>query len=237
MKNSELGVNNGKVGLEEIKEQLKLKSLPYSAKVRVRIMLKKVILLHVSKSCSSEFCCLLKHWVMIASSEAVMFCWTCLSPSEVMELQKCQQGLNLDIMRLHIMKSVWPPPLVVMRQKRKRTQQEVGRAVRRRKKCVNVKHLLQNVGRDQEHGVTGGESWHLLFRGEKGFALTALPLCISACFALFEKMGEDWSTSIVIPLLRCENVSPHFGKKTLSCHKKCGSAYSWAVPFLKCLPR
>lgn len=101
---------------------------------------------------------------MTASSEADVFCWTCLSPSEVMELQKCQQGLNLDTMRLHIMKSVWPPPLVVVRQKRNRTQQGVGRAARKRKRCVNVKHLLQNVGRDQEHEVPGGMSWHLLFR-------------------------------------------------------------------------
>lgn len=67
-----------------------------------------------------------------------MFYWTCLNPSEVMELQKYQQELNLDVMRLHIMKSVWPPPLVVMKQKRTRTQQGVGRAARRRKKCVNV---------------------------------------------------------------------------------------------------
>lgn len=76
---------------------------------------------------------------MAASSEAVMFCWTCLSPSEVMELQKRQQGLNLDIMRLHMMKSVWPPPLVVMRQKRNRTQQGVGRAARKRKKKCKCK--------------------------------------------------------------------------------------------------
>lgn len=39
IKNSELGINNYKVGFEKIKEQLKLKGLPYSAKVRVRVIL------------------------------------------------------------------------------------------------------------------------------------------------------------------------------------------------------
>lgn len=37
-----------------------------------------------------------------------------------------------------MMKSVWPPPLVVMRQKRNRTQQGVGRAARKRKKKVEM---------------------------------------------------------------------------------------------------
>ena len=72
-----------------------------------------------------------------------------------MELQKCQQELNLDIMRLHIMKGVWPPSLVVMRKKDKRIQQGVDMAAQRGKNRVNVKHLLQNMGKDYEHGVPG----------------------------------------------------------------------------------
>lgn len=39
MKNSELGINVYKGGFEESKEKLKLKGLPYSAKVRVRVIL------------------------------------------------------------------------------------------------------------------------------------------------------------------------------------------------------
>lgn len=39
MKNSELGINDYKVDFEEIKERLKLKGLPYSAKVSVRVIL------------------------------------------------------------------------------------------------------------------------------------------------------------------------------------------------------
>lgn len=54
------------------------------------------------------------------------------------------------------MKSVWPPSLAMMRQNRERIQQGVGRAARIGKKCVNVKHLLQNVGKDDERGVPGG---------------------------------------------------------------------------------
>lgn len=41
MKNSELGIQDYKVGSEEIKEQLKLKGLPYSANVRARVILLK----------------------------------------------------------------------------------------------------------------------------------------------------------------------------------------------------
>lgn len=39
VKNSELSIGDYKVGFEEIKEQLKLKGLLYSAKVRVRVIL------------------------------------------------------------------------------------------------------------------------------------------------------------------------------------------------------
>lgn len=50
------------------------------------------------------------------------------------------------------MKNIWPLSLVVLRQKRERIQQGAGRAASRGKKCVNVKHFLQDVGKDYEYG-------------------------------------------------------------------------------------
>lgn len=165
---------------------------------------------------------------MIASSESVMFYWTCLNPSEVMELQKYQQELNLDVTRLHIMKSVWPPPLVVMKQKRTRTQQGVGRAARRRKKCVNVAFGAKCREKPRP--------W-----SPRRCVLTFAVLVLHQQLFLYSSYYLRKWVNLQTLWYPCSDVkmSLHIleKKKTLSCHKKCGSAYSWAVPFLRCLPR
>lgn len=154
MKSLELGIKDFEVGLEEI--------TPWNWRVCLTpqvwaLYLKNLISLHVFLKAVAPSPVLSDAVSHDCILRAVMFRWACLSPSEVTELQSCHQELNPNITRLHIVKSVQPPSLMVMRQKRARIQQGCQE---RGKKCVKVKLLVQNA-ETSEHGVPGEVSWQL----------------------------------------------------------------------------
>ena len=158
-----------------------------------------------------------------------MFCWTCLSPSEVMELQKCQQELNLDIMRLHIMKSVWPPSRVVMRQKRERIQQGVVRAARRGEKVCKRKAFATKCRERLRTWSPRRRVLTVAVWRRAGFCISRSSLYASQHALLY--LGKWVKIDLQHPdtLAQMWKCLSTLSKTLRHAYKNCDTAYSWAV--------
>lgn len=131
-------------------------------------------------------------------------------------------------MRLHIMKSVWPPSLVVMRQKRERIQQGVGRAARRGKKMCKRKALTTKC---RERLWTWSPRSVLLVAvwSRAGFCISRSSLYASQQTLFYSEKCVKTDLQHPDTHVQMWKRLSMLSKTSSHAYKKCGSAYSWAV--------